>query len=302
MEEDKQMSVSNTVTVDDSIRHDDKKEIRWWWLVGFLVLVLALWFGTLYLTPRYYQPPENSGTFGDMFGSVNALFSGLAFAGLLFAILLQRKELQLQRQELEEARVQFRRQADQLEAQARTSVKQTFEDTFFRMLGLLAKQADEMTTYHRRTLKPLTGHDALSYLYSEFKRSYSEEETPEGSSRIEEAFGILLASTPQLTIYFGTLVHTLSLLDKSDVGDKVFYGTFMSSQLFQHEKCLLFYCALLNGMQSTKVRIEKYSVLYRIDRRELVQLSHFSLYNAGAWNPVNEPSPKETVQKAGSPQ
>jgi hypothetical protein len=40
------------------------------------------------------------GQFGDLFGSVNALFSGLAFAGLYFAIRLQQDQLVLQRTEL----------------------------------------------------------------------------------------------------------------------------------------------------------------------------------------------------------
>ena len=34
---------------------------------------------------------SNRGTFGDLFGAVNALFSGLAFAGLIYTIVLQRE-------------------------------------------------------------------------------------------------------------------------------------------------------------------------------------------------------------------
>lgn len=40
------------------------------------------------------------GQFGDLFGAVNALFTGLAFAGVIYTILLQRHELELQRDEL----------------------------------------------------------------------------------------------------------------------------------------------------------------------------------------------------------
>lgn len=36
-----------------------------------------------------FVPNENTrGTFGDQFGAVNALFSGLAFAGLIYTIVL----------------------------------------------------------------------------------------------------------------------------------------------------------------------------------------------------------------------
>jgi len=51
------------------------------------------------------------GQFGDMFGVANALFSGLAFAGLIIAILLQRQELGLQRDELKSTRKELKRSA-----------------------------------------------------------------------------------------------------------------------------------------------------------------------------------------------
>jgi hypothetical protein len=51
------------------------------------------------------------GQFGDLFGVVNALFSGLAFAGLIYAILLQREDLALQRTELTLTRQELKRSA-----------------------------------------------------------------------------------------------------------------------------------------------------------------------------------------------
>ena len=47
------------------------------------------------------------GALGDSSGVVNTLFSGLAFAGVIFAIILQRRELELQRKELEASRKEF---------------------------------------------------------------------------------------------------------------------------------------------------------------------------------------------------
>jgi hypothetical protein len=54
---------------------------------------------------------SNRGTFGDMFGAINALFSGLAFAGVIYTILLQRQELKLQRKELKLTRQELKRTA-----------------------------------------------------------------------------------------------------------------------------------------------------------------------------------------------
>jgi len=52
-----------------------------------------------------------AGQFGDVFGVVNASFSGLAFAGIIYTILLQRKELSLQRKELRLTRRELTRSA-----------------------------------------------------------------------------------------------------------------------------------------------------------------------------------------------
>ena len=55
--------------------------------------------------------PERS-AFGEMFGVINTLFSGLAFAGVIFAIVMQRKELRLQRREFKMNREQLRLSAE----------------------------------------------------------------------------------------------------------------------------------------------------------------------------------------------
>ncbi|HLG35149.1 MAG TPA: hypothetical protein VI757_09735, partial [Bacteroidia bacterium] len=43
---------------------------------------------------------------------INSLFSGLAFVGIIYTILLQKKELSLQRQELVDSRRELKRSAD----------------------------------------------------------------------------------------------------------------------------------------------------------------------------------------------
>lgn len=67
---------------------------------------------------------SDRGTFGDMFGAVNTLFSGLAFAGVIYAIILQKKELALQRQELEETRKELARSASAQEKSERALADQ----------------------------------------------------------------------------------------------------------------------------------------------------------------------------------
>lgn len=66
-------------------------------LIMAVVVIYALSWGLV----DFFIDYNERGSFGDKFGAVNALFSGLAFAGLFFTIVLQRKELSLQREELQ---------------------------------------------------------------------------------------------------------------------------------------------------------------------------------------------------------
>lgn len=87
--------------------------------VSVLLIVLVLAF-TSYCIPQIYGEISGPGIFGDMFGAANALFSGLALAGVIAAILLQSQELRFQREELEMTRVELKRAAD---AQTGTEVR-----------------------------------------------------------------------------------------------------------------------------------------------------------------------------------
>lgn len=86
---------------------------HWWWLVLLLALIVAMWAAYAYIVSSmdHLDGWTERGTFGDMFGGLNTLFAGLAFAGLIYAIFLQSQELALQRLELEETRQELERTA-----------------------------------------------------------------------------------------------------------------------------------------------------------------------------------------------
>ena len=60
---------------------------NWKLYLGSLV-VLLLWLVSYPIIKYYLSPNDISeiGVFGDSFGAINALFSGLAFVGLIFTI------------------------------------------------------------------------------------------------------------------------------------------------------------------------------------------------------------------------
>lgn len=107
-------------------------------LYVLILIVILLWA----LTGLILYPKEDKGVIGDMFGSVNALFSGLAFATLIYTVHLQRKELELQREELASTRNEIKEQKEYLAAQNKVLETQNFENTFFQLLKLLNEITD----------------------------------------------------------------------------------------------------------------------------------------------------------------
>ena len=59
--------------------------------IALVAGVIVVWAASGYLIYNYAG--ADRGIFGDMFGAVNALFSGLAFVGIQYTILLQRADL-----------------------------------------------------------------------------------------------------------------------------------------------------------------------------------------------------------------
>jgi hypothetical protein len=97
-------------------------------LAGVVLLWVLTPLITIYLMPL--KDMSERGQAGDLFGSINALFSGLAFAGVVFAILLQRQELALQRQELRETRLEMSRTADAQDAAQQALNKTIWAQSF----------------------------------------------------------------------------------------------------------------------------------------------------------------------------
>ena len=94
-------------------------------LYALLVIVVLIWIASVFLIPFTLSDLEKRALLGDSFGTINSLFSGLAFAGIIYTILLQRKELSLQRQELKETRLELERSATAQEKSERQQRRQS---------------------------------------------------------------------------------------------------------------------------------------------------------------------------------
>ena len=77
------------------MKNNDTRLSQWWFLGG-LVCVVSVWLIVGLSVPNYlYADGNGRGTFGDQFGAVNALFSGLAFGGVIIALWLQQREIRI---------------------------------------------------------------------------------------------------------------------------------------------------------------------------------------------------------------
>ena len=74
--------------------------------------ILILWLLVGLLPTALWGDLHDASDFANTFGFVNALFAALAFGGVIWAIRLQTRELELQRLEIEETRDELRRSAD----------------------------------------------------------------------------------------------------------------------------------------------------------------------------------------------
>ena len=66
------------------------------------LIVFILWVLTPLLTALLYDSPNERGQFGDLFGSANALFSGLAFAAVVVTIWIQQQQFSGQIRQLQD--------------------------------------------------------------------------------------------------------------------------------------------------------------------------------------------------------
>jgi hypothetical protein len=263
---------------------------RWGLLALLIGSALGVWLGYWALVMWRVDPNDRS-VFGDMFGGASALFSAFAFGGLIFTIVLQRDELQLQREELaltrEElalTREEMKGQKLQLEEQNKTFRKQSFENTFFQLLGLHHSIVEALAvgSLRGRQVFPRLHEGLLNYFNAQ--RGLMRD-APSREVAVA-AYDMLYADhETELGHYFRNLYHIFKYVDESDVSDteKHRYTRFVRAQLSSAELVLLFYNALTERGAKFPELIVKYSLLHNMPRRQLLETAHRGLYDDAAY-------------------
>lgn len=239
---------------------------------------------------------------GDAAGLVNGLFSALAFAGVIYAIFLQRHELELQRGELEDQKMEFR-------IQNATLMRQRFENTFFNMLQM-QHQITESLKYrygvqvrnpnfeigklvpaYLTEEKEVKGREVFTFLY-EHAGWQDGSERYKGLKRYMAKKGIEAYNKcgvpTSLGHYFRHLYHIFKFIAKSpliDNEDRLEYASMVTAQLPRYELVFLYYNGLSEfGRRKFKPIIEELGLLENLRRDLLVKNFQCDIdYAPSAW-------------------
>lgn len=268
---------------------DRSPSLTWLWLA--VAGVVAIWGASGYVL----YDETNRGTFGDMFGAVNALFTGLAFAILIFTVWLQRHELSLQRKELELTRHELQGQKEQLLEQNQTLRVQRFENTFFQLLRVHNDiiSAIDLMDEEGHTTK---SRDCFRVFYKRLRKIFGPHvmyDTPDDDSLATASRTYLEfydAHQEEIGHYFRHLYHIIKFVKTSDIDDKRRYTTFVRAQLSSYELALLFYNGLSeHGREKFKPLIEEFALFKNLPPKILLKRTHRQFYEGGAYGEVNAP-------------
>jgi hypothetical protein len=214
------------------------------YLSPFIVIASA-WIAYQYWLPWLYQHLDTPisehnaanltslGTFGDSFGALNTLFSGMAFAGIVLSLFFQSKQIQ-------NAKADVARQHFQQE-------KLAFEGAFFQLLNL---SNEIVRGFHYSAIsgsvRSYEGKSCLKAMKFDFVNVYLTDEA------YGETFGkryenyYFSRAHEELGHYFRNLYQIVKYVHYSSMGDKKFYTNILRAQLSSNALFLLYY----NGISS----------------------------------------------------
>lgn len=236
-----------------------EKEKKKWLLPLLLFASVVLVYGVFWgVIDAAINTPETRGVFGDKFGAVNALFSGLAFAGLILTLFLQREELSLQRDELEQTREELSRQRKEFEIQNKNLKLQRFENSFFSLLSHYLELVNRLEYECEDGADPYKGqgYSVFDWFYrskTNFDRNtygfYGRTRNETQLDLIKNAYFSYpgLSCIKQCMVF---LCETLSYINKADLLDdeKQVYQDILFSHLSKYEIAFLFYHSLANSI------------------------------------------------------
>jgi hypothetical protein len=285
-----------------------KKHAFWIWATITVIGVVGLWaFSWAYTanfvtssTPNTLSDQAARGVFGDQFGGINALFTGLAFTGVIISLILQQREIRKQAETLQ--RQQFEGGFFHLMALHTTLIDQlewggfSGRQVFEKLLTTMRLHSPQLNIFHlvRRLTRAEIGMVSVQGLTPAIRVKLKEDE-PHLNAEIDHSGSGSVApyldqdhnqhrkyltdayiaahdvSNDALSHYFRTLYHILKYIDRSDLIDdveKLRYAKLVAAQLSGLELTALFYNSLVKSTQLGGKKFQfGYPAMFRLIKR-----------------------------------
>jgi hypothetical protein len=213
--------------------------------------IVGLWI--VNLIGLVFLGETQRGTFGDMFGAVNALFSGLAFAGIIYTIALQQKEMKIQSDEFIRQGIEFKRQSDLFSSQNKLMAKESFETSFFNMIVSYEETRRNFST---------SISNSMGQMESAVLREHFVPTVPD----MRKQYGAFISNRKaygfdNVLYCFRHASLIIDFIQNSDVADKTFYIEIIVSRLYDEDIKLLFYLSRFDPqpLHAAFVRINLFS-------------------------------------------
>lgn len=233
-----------------------------------------------------------------MFGAVNALFSGLAFVGLIITLVQQKEELKLQREELAQTRDEMVNQRQEMENQRKEFEEQNksiryqrFENSFFNMLTSFR---DLRQTLHFKAVDGAETYVIEVEGINMFRVFYEDKVAIWSGKNADIVYGLKglighrgyksyreMDCIEVFEHYFKFLYQTILFVDTSDLIDDDRRGGYMNilrDHLSSYELVFLFYYAVAPYNQDMRFVMQKYPFFENLDLSLLAEESHIKLY------------------------
>lgn len=250
--------------------------------------VVATWMLSWLLLSIFVGDSETRGQFGDMFGAVNALFSGLAFGGIIVTILLQKRELGLQRKELKLQRAEMQATRKEFTEQNRNLRIQRFENTFFNMVTIHHELIEALRAPYNIQKGRTVFMDIIniwnSNLYQDRIQEYSNDLFLNYRRSFKEYFNG--GQFYILSHYLQSLKSLYNLIKLSELvssaKEKEYYFGILKSYVSYPERRFLFYFIILgetndSTIQTLKEMEDDLMLIGTVSAGELLKPSHLDL-------------------------
>lgn len=252
-----------------SFRTNHPSAAFWSAFLALELLVLVLWM----LYPAFGRWLSSMGWFWlsgvEPFEGADSLFAALAFAAIIYTILLQREELQATREELSGQRLQLERQGDLL-------VSQQFNDSFFKLLEFHTSNVRAMAfapdVAHQLGYRD-TGRAVFERIRGDIEgplADYQRQDTEFANNRRVRLMGIIRdierRTGLDLTFYLNNLAALLGALDAAPASERARALRALQAQLSQGELHVInYYVTAPEGVLEVRDLIERYGLLFGLE-------------------------------------